>query len=376
MNMAIWGIFLNATLRAAVHLGQDYEANLRYVKNHLWNNVGQLFNETGKLSSEQKEITGVNTVNFKELTCMSTRLLCSKAYQITNAKADVFSDSALCVGKMTWKRKIHWYSENNHFKDMNRMDGMPTKFEWKILPGITTLGILEKIQSLTRDLQCEPEHFKDRIIFMSMYNDIAWGGQGNTERCEYHSQTVAEYARKCPRGHRSFLGLGSEKKWYGTYTDKPVGSWDRMAEDMMLNFSDSGHPMFRASSAFESGELRSKGHGKTLVLFSTVAMKTSSCFSALQFLQISSVSTEQQQIYATNYPKIFGLRKPATLYHLETTEIPTGPSIAENSYQYTATAKPGARIRATNRTIVGRPEIIQTMLLCGFEACRNRTTLL
>ena len=28
LNMAIWGIFLNTTLRAAVHLGQDYEANL------------------------------------------------------------------------------------------------------------------------------------------------------------------------------------------------------------------------------------------------------------------------------------------------------------------------------------------------------------
>ena len=73
------------------------------------------------------------------------------------------------------RAKFKWYSENNHFKDMNRIDGMPTEFEWKIFPGITTLGLLEKIQSLMRDLQCEPEHLKDRIIFMSMYNDIAWG---------------------------------------------------------------------------------------------------------------------------------------------------------------------------------------------------------
>ena len=60
------------------------------------------------------------------------------------------------------------------FKDMNRLGGLPTEFEWKIFPGITTLGLLEKIQSLIRDLQCEPEHFTDRIIFMSMYNDIVW----------------------------------------------------------------------------------------------------------------------------------------------------------------------------------------------------------
>ena len=36
VNIAIWGIFLNTTLQAAVHLGQDYEAKLRFVKNHLF----------------------------------------------------------------------------------------------------------------------------------------------------------------------------------------------------------------------------------------------------------------------------------------------------------------------------------------------------
>ena len=142
---------------------------------------------------------------------------------------------------------------------MKRIDGMPTEFEWKIFPGITTLGLFEKIQSLMRDPQCKPEHFKDRIIFMSMYNDIAWGEKGSTERFEYNPQTVSEKARKFPRCHWSFLEPGSEKKWYGTSTDKPDGSWDRMAEEMMLNFSDSDHPIFRAFSACERGELRSKG---------------------------------------------------------------------------------------------------------------------
>ena len=32
VNMAIWDKFLNTTLQATVHLGQDYEANLRFVK--------------------------------------------------------------------------------------------------------------------------------------------------------------------------------------------------------------------------------------------------------------------------------------------------------------------------------------------------------
>ena len=182
VNMAIWCIFLNATLWAAVHLGQDYEAKLRYVKNQFWNSVGQLFNETGKLISERKEITDVSTIGFKDATWMSTRLLCEKAYQITNAKTYVFSASVLCVGKMgddpvaTWKSKIEWYSENNHFKDMNRIDGMPTEFECKIFRGITTLGLLEKIQKSNErpTVWTWALHRQDHLhVYVQRLNDIA-----------------------------------------------------------------------------------------------------------------------------------------------------------------------------------------------------------
>ena len=40
VTMAIEGIFLKTSLRAAVRLGQDHEANLRYVQNHFWVSVG------------------------------------------------------------------------------------------------------------------------------------------------------------------------------------------------------------------------------------------------------------------------------------------------------------------------------------------------
>ena len=59
----------------------------------------------------------------------------------------------------------------------------------------------------------------------------------------------------------SFLGPGSEKTWCGTQTYKPNRKWDRVAVDMMLNFSESGHPVFRGSSALERGDLKSQGKG-------------------------------------------------------------------------------------------------------------------
>ena len=97
---------------------------------------------------------------------------------------------------------------------------------------------------------------------MFMCNDIVWGEQGNTEKCENISVKVANYADRFPLGRGSFWRPGSEKKWYGTCSDKPDGDWDKAAEQMMLNFAESGHSVFRATSALERGELRSKEKGK------------------------------------------------------------------------------------------------------------------
>ena len=41
---------MNTTRGAAVHLGKDYEVNLRCVKHHLSKTAGQLFRETEKLA--------------------------------------------------------------------------------------------------------------------------------------------------------------------------------------------------------------------------------------------------------------------------------------------------------------------------------------
>ena len=41
VNMAIWGMFMNTTLQAAVHLGEDYDTNLHFAKNHIWDSLGK-----------------------------------------------------------------------------------------------------------------------------------------------------------------------------------------------------------------------------------------------------------------------------------------------------------------------------------------------
>ena len=127
------------------------------------------------------------------------------------------------------------------------------EFEWNIFPGFTTAVILNEIQKIMGELQCDPADFRDRIIFMSMFNDIVWDAKGNEELCENDSKSVGEYARQF-RGHWSFLGPGSQKKWYGTYDGIPSGCWTRTVEKMLLNFEKSGHPFFRCTSVLERGK--------------------------------------------------------------------------------------------------------------------------
>ena len=113
-----------------------------------------------------------------------------------------------------------------------------------------------------------------------------------------NSKTIKKYAERFPRGHWSLLKPGSEKMWYGTYSDRPDGSWDRIAERKMLNFSESGHPIFRGSSVFKRGELKSKEGGKK-----SIDSNDSTEFLALLLRTVISVN--QLSIYGA----------PADMYH-------------------------------------------------------------
>ena len=90
LNMSIWGIFLNTTLQAAVHLGQGYEANLQLVN------------------------SGVNT-QFQRPYVDVDKLIVQPTLSNPPAPKPTSSPTlVLCVVKMgddpiaTWKSKIQW----------------------------------------------------------------------------------------------------------------------------------------------------------------------------------------------------------------------------------------------------------------------------
>ena len=104
-------------------------------------------------------------------------------------------------------------------------------------PGFKTLHLSEEVKSLLLRLGKTPENFTGRIIFMSMFNDISCGSRDNEKECESNVNLVSPYAKRFGTGQWSFVGPGSDKKWYSISEGSPQGEWDNMAERMMLEYS-------------------------------------------------------------------------------------------------------------------------------------------
>ena len=111
----------------------------------IWRNQTQrtirpVFDVPQKLVTDQTEIQGISKIGWYTHPWQRTTLLTDKAIQLSIAKVYVFSDSLLCLGKMNphpesidaWKKKIRWFTGTPQYRELDRIDGEPLEFEWKI----------------------------------------------------------------------------------------------------------------------------------------------------------------------------------------------------------------------------------------------------
>ena len=82
--------------------------------------------------------------------------------------------------------------------------------------------LCDKISDLLSYLGQTPESFTGRILFMSMFNDIFCDRYDNKDECLRNANIVKTFAGRFGIGQWSFIGQGSEKKWY------PQGAWDHI----------------------------------------------------------------------------------------------------------------------------------------------------
>ena len=95
------------------------------------------------------------------------------------------------------------------------------------------------------------------------------GRYDNKDECLRNDTIVKTFAGRFGIGQWSFIGPSSEKKWYSS-ENSPQGAWDQIAEDMLLQFAESGHPIFRATTPLSRGQLKSKRRGKLSIHITAV----------------------------------------------------------------------------------------------------------
>ena len=214
---------------------------------------------------------------------MSSRILCCATERVLQHPE---SNEA-------WKHRVTGIRSERSYRDYDAINGESTEFEWNIFLGFTTLQLCDKINDLLSNLGQTPETFTGRILFMSMFNDISCDRKCNKDECLANAEAVKVLARRFGIGQWSFIGPGSEKKWYFS-ENSPQGDWDNIAEKMLLEFAESGHPIFRATTPLSRGSEENCLYTSPQIKIQLIR------FIELFFLSISSVSTEQWQLYAKN----------------------------------------------------------------------------
>ena len=271
----IWGMFMATTLNAATFMGKNFSTIQSVVKNHESFTLKQMFDVTAQLVNNQEEINGLDKILYGKNSWTRLSLIDDEiVINLQSTKVYVFSDSVLCLGKVlqhpesneAWNNRVAGIRSVKSCRDYDAITGESTEFEWNIFPGFTTLQLCDEINDLLSNLGQTPATFTGRILFMSMFNDISCDRKDNKDECLRNAESVKALARRFGIGQWSFIGPGSEKKWYSS-ENSPQGAWDNIAEKMLLEFAESGHPVFRATTPLSRSTLKSKGRGKLSIHF-------------------------------------------------------------------------------------------------------------
>ena len=207
-----WWMFMSSTLQASVFMGKNYSENLHSIKN------------TGKWF------------------CMETFIFdwCRRSRQSLARKGLRIFRFCVCFGKMSENPLsiLVWWtswcgSKVHHNTEFCTQMMVSHGIRVEYFPGFTTLQLCYKVQEFMS------KWTYNQKISLDGLSSCRCSTKENKQECESSAHLVSIYAKRFSPGRWSFLGPGSEKKWYSTIGCKPQGEWDRVAELMMLKFGES-----------------------------------------------------------------------------------------------------------------------------------------
>ena len=176
------------------------------------------------------------------------------------------------------KAKLKILRMYSSHQDAVGIHGEVIEFEWTFFPGFSTLSSFQEIQKDLAEKNIEPENFQDRIIFMSMFNDILW--KTGDEKCILNAEKVKNYAKKNLPGHGTFLGPGSEEMVRRfSRSKRTVGSHSRQNGTGIQGMLSSCVQKYRC---FESWDLEHK-KGRNIFHFNGDPVNTELLFQTVSF---------------------------------------------------------------------------------------------
>ena len=136
------------------------------------------------------------------------------------AQVHVCSVSVMChqrishpsAANIKWKEQIQYFQQSNEYAEFRELMENKLSSSGITIPGFPPIEIFRRIQKDLDTRRINPDRFERRILFMSMFNDIAWAKNGNSSECISNAREVSHHARECQRGHWSFFGPGDDKK--------------------------------------------------------------------------------------------------------------------------------------------------------------------
>ena len=82
-----------------------------------------------------------------------------------------------------------------------------------------------------------------------------------------NAEKVKNYAMRFSEEDWTFLGPGSEDKWYGSSTHAQKGKWNCTAAKMVQRSNETGQPVFKSITALSPWNLEAKAKVKPTIHF-------------------------------------------------------------------------------------------------------------
>ena len=166
-------------------------------------------------------------------------------------------------------------------------------------PGFTTLQLCDRINDLLSDLGDGTRNFPQEEFYSCQCSMTSLVTEKATKKNVWQMPGVVKVlARKFGIGQWSFIGPGSEKKWYSA-ENSPQGAWDHIADAIAVGICRKRAAYFPCNDS-SPGEISKARDRKNCQYTSLQMILQLTQFFALSFLPISSVSTEQCRTYVKN----------------------------------------------------------------------------